>query len=315
MDVHVPAAVFSRGHVLQSGVAEAVTSFPIRFLLALFVGMTSITAAISSEIQYTEIFYRSGDLNIQAYLYQPEGAGPFPVVIYNHGSRGGRESDSVPFQYVGAMLTRAGYIVLVPERRGYGKSDGSKWRDESGRDQSQVVTRLYAETDDVLAAIAYLRTVPSADMNRLGIMGWSFGGIITMFATSHSPAFAAAVDQAGGALTWDWNAHVRKALLAAAESSTTPTLFMVARNDRTTSSITTLAGIFKDRGIAQQTVIYDAFTPDRGAFAAPGHALFSEQGAHVWEGDLLQFLGRYLKGTVTQRHDDVDAASAPKQRR
>ena len=314
MDVHVPDALFTRGHVLQSSVADAITSFPMRFLLALIVGMTSISAALSSEIQYSEIFYRSGNLNIQAYLYQPEGAGPFPVVIYNHGSRGGRESDSVPFQYIGAILARAGYIVFVPERRGYGNSDGLKLRDEVGRDQSRVVTRLYAETEDVLAAIAYLRTVPSADTNRLGIMGWSFGGIVTMFATSHSAAFAAAVDQAGGALTWDSNPHVRKALVEAAESSTTPTLFMVARNDRTTSSITTLAEIFKDRGIPQQVLIYDAFTPNRGAWAAPGHALFSEQGTHVWESDLLQFLGSYLKGTVTQRHVDVDAASAPKQR-
>ena len=314
MDVHVPDAVFTRGHVLQSSAADAINSFPVRFLLALIVGMMSITAAISSEIQYSGIFYRSGNLNIQAYLYQPKGAGPFPVVIYNHGSRGGRESDSVPFQYIGAILTRAGYIAFVPERRGYGNSDGLNPRDEVGRDQSRVVTRLYAETEDVLAAIAYLRTVPSADTNRLGIMGWSFGGIVTMFATSRSAAFAAAVDQAGGALTWDSNAHVRNALVQAAESSTTPTLFMVARNDRTTSSITTLAEIFKDRGIPQQTLIYDAFTPNRGAWAAPGHAVFSEQGTDVWENDLLQFLDRYLRGTVTQRHVDVDAASAPEQR-
>ena len=313
MDAH--AAIFTRRHVLQSGVADAIASVAIRLLLVLFVGMMSITAAVSSEIQYSEIFYRSGNLNIQAYLYQPEGAGPFPVVIYNHGSRGGRESDSVPFQYIGAMLTRAGYIVLVPERRGYGKSDGLNLRDEVGRDQSRVVTRLNAETDDVLAAIGYLRTVPSADMNRLGIMGWSFGSIITMFATSHSAAFAAAVDQAGGALTWDSNGHVRRALVEAAESSTTPTLFMVARNDRTTSSITKLAEILKGRGVPQQTLIYDAFTPNRGPWAAPGHALFSEQGAHVWESDVLQFFRRYLKGTVTQRNDDADAASASKQRR
>jgi carboxymethylenebutenolidase len=268
---------------------------PTRFLMTLVFGLMPVAAAVSSEVKYSEVFYRSGDLNIQAYLYQPEGAGPFPAVIYNHGSRDGRESDSVPFQYIGAMLTRAGYIVLVPERRGYGKSDGMNWRNQVGRDQSQVVTRLFAETDDIYAAIAYLGTVPSADTKRLGIMGWSFGGIITIFATSHGPAFAAAVDQAGGALTWDSNAHVRRALIEAAESSTTPTLFMVARNDRTTSSVTTLAEILKDRGIAQQTVIYDAFTPDRGSFAVPGHALFSQQGAHIWERDLLQFLGRYLK--------------------
>jgi hypothetical protein len=109
------------------------------------------------------------------------------------------------------------------------------------------------------------------------------------------------VDQAGGALTWDANAHLRRALVAAAEKSMTPTLFMVAKNDRTTSSVTTLAEIFKTRNVPHRLVIYEPFTPIEGArFAAPGHALFSEQGMSVWESDVLQFLGRYL-GAATPR--------------
>jgi len=237
-------------------------------------------------------------------LYKPDGDGPFPVVIYNHGSRDGRESASVPFQYIGKMLTRAGYVVLVPERRGYGKSDGSMWRQDVGNDQSRLITRLQAEADDVLAAIDYLRTVPSADTNRIGIMGWSFGGIVTMLAASRSAAFVVAVDQAGGALTWDGNAYLRRALVAAAEKSVTPTLFMVAKNDRTTLSITTLAEIFKARDVPHRMVIYEPFTPaQRIRVAAPGHALFSEQGANVWESDLVQFLGRYLGATVSDKRD------------
>src|SRR5256712_7662975 len=83
-----------------------------------------------TESAYSEVFYPSGNLRIQAYLYKPDGDGPFPVVIYNHGSRDGRERTSVPFHYVGKMLTQAGCVVLVPERRGYGESDGSTWRCE-----------------------------------------------------------------------------------------------------------------------------------------------------------------------------------------
>jgi len=153
-----------------------------------------------TESAYSEVFYQSANLRIQAYLYKPDGDGPFPVVIYNHGSRDGRERASVPFQYVGKMLTRAGYAVLVPERRGYGKSDGSTWREEVGSDQYRLITRLQAETDDVLAAVEYLRTVRFADTSRMGVMGWSFGGIVTMLAASRSTAFLAAVDQAGGLL-------------------------------------------------------------------------------------------------------------------
>jgi dienelactone hydrolase len=286
-----------------------------KFLLAVLFCIAPAVADAQLEVEstYSEVFYLSGNLRIQAYLYKPDGNGPFPVVIYNHGSRDGRGSASVPFQYIGKMLTRTGYVVLVPERRGYGKSDGSMWRQDVGNDQSTLITRLQAEADDVLAAIDYLRTVPSADTKRIGIMGWSFGGIVTMLAASRSAAFAAAVDQAGGALTWDGNKYIRRVLVAAADKSVTPTLFMVAENDRTTSSIRTLAEIFKTRGVAHRMVIYEPFRPAQGArIGAPGHLLFSEQGASVWESDLLQFLGRYLAPTVP---DKRDGAAPPKAQR
>src|SRR5882762_9468591 len=139
--------------------------------LALCVGLMASAAHAQSDA-YTELFYPSGGLRIQAYLYRPQGDGRFPVVIYNHGSRVGRERESVPFQYIGRMLTRAGYVVLVPERRGYGKSDGAVWWEDVGKSQSQLVARLQAETDDTLAAIDYLRTLQFADTNRMAVMGW-----------------------------------------------------------------------------------------------------------------------------------------------
>jgi dienelactone hydrolase len=257
------------------------------------------TAAAQGQTEpapaYAEVFYPSGELRIQAYLYRPEGNGPFPIVIYNHGTRDGRERESLPFPHIGRMLTRAGYGVLVSERRGYGKSGGAMWWQETGNDPSRVVSRLQDETGDVLAAIDYLRTVPFADTKRMAVMGWSFGGIVTMMALSRSSAFAAAINQAGGALTWDANPFVRKALISAAEQSSTPTLLMVAKNDRTTDSITTLADVYQKRAVPHQLLIYDAFTPPRGGVGrAPGHALFSASGANLWEGDVVKFLDKYL---------------------
>jgi carboxymethylenebutenolidase len=284
-----------------------------RVLPAILFGVAAAAARgqPDADSAYSEVFYASGNLRIQAYLYKPEGDGPFPAVIYNHGSRDGRERTSVPFQYIGKLLTRAGYVVLVPERRGYGKSDGSMWWQDAGNDQSRLITRLQAETDDVLAAIDYLRTVRFADTKRIGIMGWSFGGIITMLAASRSTAFVAAVDQAGGALGWDGNTHLRSALIAAAAKSATPTLFMVAKNDHTTSSITTLAEILKDRGVPYRMVIYEPFMPrEGGRAAAPGHAVFSAQGTSVWENDVVQFLGRYLGAGALDKREGAGAPGA-----
>lgn len=262
-------------------------------LLALGAGFARAQPA--EPAPYTELFYPSGKLRIQAYLYRPEGFGPFPVVVYNHGSRDGHERDSVPFRYIGAMLAHAGYVVLVPERRGYGKSDGATWRDEAGNDPARVMQRLEAETDDVVAAVDYLRTLEFVDAKRLGIMGWSFGGIVTMLAASRGTTFAVAVDQAGAALSWDGSAPMRAALTGAARRSTTPTLFQVASNDRTTDSITTLAAILEERRVPNRAIVYPPFTPHSGGLRiAPGHLLFSAQGTAVWERDVLEFLGRYL---------------------
>src|SRR6266481_5721650 len=93
--------------------------FLIGFLLVL-----EATQALAQSAAYTETFYPSGALSIQAYLYRPPGDGPFPLIIYNHGSRENREREPRPFSYVGRILLRNRYAVLVPERRGYGRSDG-----------------------------------------------------------------------------------------------------------------------------------------------------------------------------------------------
>ena len=63
---------------------------------------------------YVQVFYQSGALRLEGYLYRPKGDGPFPLVIYNHGSREGAERSERPFPFVGRLLTTAGYAVLVP---------------------------------------------------------------------------------------------------------------------------------------------------------------------------------------------------------
>jgi dienelactone hydrolase len=199
---------------------------------------------------------------------------------------------------VGGLLTKRGFGVLVPERRGYGQSDGPTFQEEVGRDRGpSMIARLQAETGDVLAALDYLKTLPWVDQQRLGIMGWSFGGMVTLFATNRSDRFKAAVNQAGGALTWPISEAVRDALKDAARKTRTPLLLMVAKNDRTTESVTALAKILEERGAPHKLIVYDAFTPTPAAAddTAPGHALFSVQGYKVWQDDVTGFLAERLR--------------------
>jgi dienelactone hydrolase len=292
----------------------------IRVSTALLLGVLLCLLAAPAHSQspanssYTEVFYPSGSLRIHAFLYKPKGDGPFPVVIYNHGARSGRPRRPEPNEFIGNLLTRAGYAVLIPERRGYGDSEGPTLARAIRNDMGQrFVARVEAETDDVFAAVDYLRTLAFADTKRIGIMGFSLGGSVTMFAVSRSSTFAVAINQAGAAGAWDISAPLRSALIATAEKATTPTLLMVAQNDRSTESITTLGEIFKKRGVAHRMVIYEPFTPQstaRAATEAPGHDVFRAHGVHVWEKDVLEFLARYLGATSTETSRGPDPAKS-----
>lgn len=247
---------------------------------------------------YETAFYPSAKLKIEAYVYKPEGAEPFPVVIYNHGSRAGHEREGRPFAYVGEMLARSGYVVVVPERRGYGKSDGPTFAEAVGEDRGpRFVERVQEETDDALAAVEFVKTLPYADANRMGVMGWSFGGIISVFAASRSTAFRAVVDQAGAALTWDHSPAMQAALKEAAAKIQIPLLGMVAKNDRTTESVRAVVREAEKHGATVKFIEYPAFKPQETGGVAPGHMIFGREGWKIWELDVKQFLAKYLGGS------------------
>lgn len=258
-------------------------------------GSAALAQTGAKQPIYETAFYQSGNLKIEAYIYRPEGTGPFPVVIYNHGSRAGHEREERPFAFVGEMLAHDGYVVVVPERRGYGRSDGATFSETVGEDRGpRFVTRVQEETDDMLGAVELVKTLPYADMNRMGVMGWSFGGIVSVFAASRSSAFRVVVDQAGAALTWDRSPAMQAALMEAAGKIRIPLLGMVAKNDRTTESVKSVVHEAQKHGAAAKFIEYPEFRPQDAAGVAPGHMIFGREGWKIWEGDVIEFLGRYL---------------------
>src|SRR5207253_10886872 len=64
-----------------------------------------------------------------------------------------------------------GYVVIAPEYRG---STGY------GEEFHKEIDYGGYEVDDAFAAVDYLKTLPYVDPQRLGVMGWSHGGFITL---------------------------------------------------------------------------------------------------------------------------------------
>jgi dienelactone hydrolase len=264
-------------------------------LIAILFCLIGPIAGAQQAPPYTEIFYKNGNLRLQAYLYKPTGRGPFPLIIYNHGSRAGAERAARPFPFIGQLLTNAGYAVLVPERRGYSKSDGVPYSEDLNHDVGpRFVQRMQDETGDVLAALDTLKTDPTIDAKRIAIMGWSLGGIVSVFAASRSDQFFAVVNQAGAALTWDRSPAIQSALTDAARKIRAPTLCLDAKNDATTAAVTRVCDAVHGQKVETELTIYPPFTPAQNPTnIAPGHIIFSAEGVSIWGADVVRFVDKH----------------------
>jgi dienelactone hydrolase len=243
-------------------------------------------------------FYARDGLRLESYLYLPAGEGPAPVVLYNHGSRAGAEKAERSFPWIARFLIGAGYAVVVPERRGYGKSDGATFAEDAGADRgARFIKRLQAETDDALAALdeAMAANGSRIDRRRTAIMGWSFGGIVSVLGAARKERFMAVVTQAPGALNWDRSPALRETLLDAAGRLHIPVQCLVSENDATTESAKQICAKAKAAGASTSLTVYPAFTPQQPSDTPPGHLLFGAEGVGLWEKDVLAFLASAVR--------------------
>jgi dipeptidyl aminopeptidase/acylaminoacyl peptidase len=127
-------------------------------------------------MDFQKITFRSsaGDMDIPAYLFQPltaRGDAAHAAMVWVHGGVHG-SWDINMFPFVREAVER-GYVVICPEYRG---STGY------GPQHHNAIDYGGYEIDDVMSAVEYLKTLRHVDPERLGIMGWSHGGYIALFA-------------------------------------------------------------------------------------------------------------------------------------
>lgn len=136
----------------------------------------SIYAAVTQGVvDYRKITYRSrvGGMEIPAYLFQPlEKRGPLghAAMVWVHGGVHGNWGASM-WPFVREAVER-GYVVIAPEYRG---STGY------GEEHHRAIDYGGYEVDDVITAYDWLTSnLPHVDPQRVGMMGWSHGGYITI---------------------------------------------------------------------------------------------------------------------------------------
>jgi dipeptidyl aminopeptidase/acylaminoacyl peptidase len=133
--------------------------------------------------------YASGRLLIPGYVFTPVKMSRdkrYPAVVVVHGAFHGHFD--VQFFPIIRRLVERGYVVMFPEYRG------------SAGYGPEIYANDYGHTDvaDVLAAGGYIASKPFVDGARLGILGRSRGGMLTLLAIERAPKeFKVAVDIAG----------------------------------------------------------------------------------------------------------------------
>ncbi|HVD61591.1 MAG TPA: prolyl oligopeptidase family serine peptidase [Gemmatimonadaceae bacterium] len=141
----------------------------------------SFMTQLGSEMIVRKVTYSGADkLPIPAYFFAPKDTSrKRAALIFVHDGIHGDLSDT----YVPLIrsLVRDGYVIVAPEYRG---STGY------GKNFYDAIDYGGKEVDDVLLAREFLRdVVPYADLGRLGIIGWSHGGFITLHSIFRHPEF------------------------------------------------------------------------------------------------------------------------------
>ncbi|WP_411030450.1 alpha/beta hydrolase family protein [Spongiimicrobium sp. 3-5] len=126
-----------------------------------------------NKVQVFGITYWSDSLRVKGFLLQPMAQGKYPAIIYNRG--GSLEHGSLTHNAASiglgelARLANHEYVVVASQYRGNGGGEGKE--EYGGRD-----------INDVLNLIPLLESQPNVDASKLGMLGWSRGGMTTFLA-------------------------------------------------------------------------------------------------------------------------------------
>jgi dienelactone hydrolase len=238
------------------------------------------------------VSFPSGDLVLRGFLYKPQGTGPFPAIIWNHGS------EKLPGQQpeLARFYTKLGFVFFLPHRHGQGRSPGAYIEDliekyaaiEKNRTLFQkYVVKLHEEYNrDVVAAVEWLKGRPFVDQQHLVMSGCSYGGIQTILTAEKGLGLRAFVPFAPAAKSWA-NTELRKRLLEAVLNAKGPLFLIQAQNDFSLGPSEVLGPMIKRKGPPNQARIY----PPYGTTPQEGHFDFAtkEGGIDIWGPDVLAF--------------------------
>ncbi|MFD2368171.1 dienelactone hydrolase family protein [Pseudoduganella sp. GCM10020061] len=225
---------------------------------------------------------------LETTVFKPNGPGPFPLLIINHGKDLGRPSDQPRdrFIHMATAFVKRGYAVIVPMREGFAASTG-RYRDHG----CDMTNNGYAQAENIRDAVHYARAQPWVDEDRIIIAGQSYGGLATIALGTHAlPGVRGLINFAGGLADTDKRCDWRSSLVEAfgnyGRKNILPTLWMYGVNDSLFDPelVGRMHNAFVGAGGRARLVQY-------GAFKRDAHGMVSSRdGEKVWLPETERFL-------------------------
>jgi len=174
-------------------------------------GAVCATYSIRLDERIPTTFLENGEpVELEVVIFKPFGPGPFPTVMFNHGSTGDGSDPSLfsvttYSEAVAKFFTDRGWMVAFPQRRGRGQSGGLY---DEGFNASRTFYSCERDTtlagaeralDDLDAAVDWLRIHSDVDTTRMLVSGASRGGVLALVHLARRPdVYLGAINFVGG---------------------------------------------------------------------------------------------------------------------
>ncbi len=226
--------------------------------------------------------------SLQTTVFRPNGPGPFPLLIINHGKDAGepRHQARDRFIVMATAFVKRGYAVLVPMRRGFASSTG-RYADYG----CDMTANGYAQANDVRDTVAYARAQAWIDDERSVIAGQSYGGLATIaLGTEDMPGVRGLINFAGGlrddGARCDWRAELVQAFGRYGAGNKIESLWLYGVNDSLFGPdlVARMHSAFVRSGGRARLVEFGAFKRDSHGMLA------SRDGEKIWWQETEHFL-------------------------
>jgi dienelactone hydrolase len=231
-----------------------------------------------------------GRARLETTVFQPNGPGPFPLVIINHGKDPGSPNQQPRdrFYHMAHAFVERGYAVMVPMRQGFANSTGV-YRDRG----CDMTANGYIQAEDIQDTLDYARAQKWVDTDRIVVAGQSYGGLATMaLGTRDLPGVRGLINFAGGlrddSNSCGWRSALVTAFAEYGADNKLPSLWLYGQNDSLFSPelVARMHDAFEQAGGRAQLVEYAPFKRDAHGMLA------SRDGEKVWLADTMRFLDR-----------------------